>query len=40
VLFKKSGDNPLIQLYIERTETLKKSPPPEGWTGVFDLKQK
>jgi len=39
-LFQKSGDSPLAQLYVERTKTLKESPPPEGWTGVFDLKQK
>jgi len=40
ILFQKSGDTPLVQLYVERTKTLKKSPPPPGWAGVFDLKQK
>jgi adenylate cyclase len=39
-LFQKSGDTPLVRLYVERIETLKASPPPEGWAGVFDLKQK
>jgi adenylate cyclase len=39
-LFHKSGDSPLVRLYVERTEALKESPPAEGWTGVFDLKQK
>jgi len=39
-LFQKSGETPLARLYIERSQALKNSPPPEGWTGVFDLKQK
>jgi adenylate cyclase len=39
-LFQKSGDTPLAQLYVKRTKTLKESPPPKEWTGVFDLKQK
>ncbi|MFC2165279.1 CHASE2 domain-containing protein [Acidobacteriota bacterium] len=39
-LFQNSGDTPLVQLYVERTKALKESPPPNEWTGVFDLKQK
>lgn len=39
-LFQKSGDTPLVRLYVERTKALKEFPPPKEWTGVFDLKQK
>ncbi len=33
------GDGPAA-LYVERCRQLKESPPPPGWDGVFDLKQK
>jgi adenylate cyclase len=33
------GDGP-ARLYLERCRLFKESPPPAGWDGVFDLKQK
>ena len=39
-LFKTIKDDKLSALYISRIEQLKKDPPPDGWAGVFDLKQK
>jgi adenylate cyclase len=38
--FQKSGDTPLVRMYIERIHTLQNLPPSKEWTGVFDLKEK
>ncbi|GAG66126.1 unnamed protein product, partial [marine sediment metagenome] len=39
-LFKKLKDDKLINVYIERCRKLEKSPPPDDWDGVVDLKVK
>ncbi len=39
-LFASFEKDPLAQTYVERTLALKKSPPPEDWSGVYELKQK
>ncbi|MBN1223468.1 MAG: adenylate/guanylate cyclase domain-containing protein, partial [Candidatus Aminicenantes bacterium] len=40
LLFQKLSDDSLSRMYEERTWELKTSPPPEEWTGIFDLKRK
>lgn len=40
VLLQKQGDDMLAQIYLDRVRLFKKSPPPEGWDGVFELKIK
>lgn len=39
-LFSKIKDDKLSAVYVARIEQFKKNPPPEDWSGVFDLKQK
>jgi adenylate cyclase len=39
-LFKGMEDDRLSAIYVSRIEELMRVPPPEGWEGVFDLKQK
>lgn len=39
-LFESFANDPLARVYVERTFQLKKSPPPEDWSGVYDLKEK
>jgi adenylate cyclase len=39
-LFESFANDPLAQIYVERSLQLKKSPPPEDWSGVYDLKEK
>jgi len=39
-LFESFENDPLAQIYVERTIQYKKSPPPEDWSGVYDLKEK
>ena len=39
-LFKKLKDDKLAEAYIERCRKLEKSPPPDDWDGVVDLKVK
>jgi len=40
VLFEKLKDDLLAKLYLARCQSLRQSPPPEDWTGVFELKEK
>lgn len=40
VLFDKLDDDPLAKVYVTRCQSLRQSPPPEDWDGVFELKQK
>ena len=40
VLLQKQGDDMLAQIYLDRVRLFKKSPPPDGWDGVFELKIK
>ena len=39
-LQKELSDNFLIQMYIERAQSMINQPPPENWDGVFDYKTK
>jgi len=39
-LFQKCKDDILANMYISRCQSLMQSPPPEGWDGVFELKEK
>jgi len=39
-LFNKLKDDKLAKVYIERCGKLEKSPPPDDWDGVVDLKVK
>jgi len=40
VLFGKLEDDPLAKLYVTRCRSLRQSPPPEDWDGLFELKEK
>jgi len=39
-LFRKLGDDRLVEMYSVRVEHLMKFPPSEDWSGVYDLKHK
>jgi len=39
-LFQKLGDDKLAEIYIERLQHLRESPPPKEWSGVYDLREK
>lgn len=39
-LFQKSGNDMLAQMFIARCESFMKTPPPDDWIGVYDLKEK
>lgn len=39
-LFKSFEGDRVAQIYVNRTLQLKKSPPPEDWSGVYELKEK
>ncbi len=39
-LFGKDKDDRLSAVYLSRTEHFRREPPPEDWTGIFDLKTK
>lgn len=39
-LYRNNPDDGLYRLYLERLESFKVSPPPNGWNGVFAFNQK
>ena len=39
-LFSKIKDDKLSAMYVARIQQLKQNPPPDDWSGVYDLKQK
>jgi adenylate cyclase len=39
-LFGKDKADRLSRVYISRIESFRQEPPPEGWTGIYDLKTK
>ncbi|MBM3285041.1 MAG: adenylate/guanylate cyclase domain-containing protein, partial [Candidatus Aminicenantes bacterium] len=39
-LFERLGQDALARLYMHRCRDLKENPPPEGWDGVYVLKEK
>jgi adenylate cyclase len=39
-LFKSLENDRLAQIYLGRAAALKKTPPPEDWSGVYELKEK
>jgi adenylate cyclase len=39
-LFQKLKDDRVAQIYIERCQRFRQSPPPEDWDGVYGLKSK
>jgi adenylate cyclase len=39
-LFESFANDPLAELYVGRALQFKKFPPPEDWSGIFDLKEK
>ncbi|MFQ5721906.1 MAG: adenylate/guanylate cyclase domain-containing protein, partial [Candidatus Aminicenantales bacterium] len=39
-LFSSIEDDALARIYIERCQQFKESGPPEGWAGIYQLKEK
>jgi adenylate cyclase len=39
-LFESFEKDRVAQIYVDRTLQLRKSPPPEDWSGVHELKEK